>query len=144
MIDIYEEIFQSYKDYIETNSEYNAKVVKYNTNTSTYFPIISFHLENTVDTDRCTIDKIEFYEEQYFTINIYCKNKTVTKDNNTSVVAAQVINEELTRLTNQFFNKLNMKRTLCRNTPNIDSSIIRKTIQFQCMVGNARKNIIRR
>lgn len=144
MIELYDDVFNSFKEYIETNSKYNARVVKYNTNTSTYFPLITCSLANNVDTDNCTIDKIEFYEAQYFTINIYTKNKTVTENGKSDVVAAQVINDELTRLTNQFFNNLNMKRTLCRPSPNFDTSVLRRTIQYQCLVGNARRNIIRR
>ena len=71
MIDKYDEIFDAFKEYIETNSKYNAKVVKYNTNTSTYFPIITCVLVDNKDTDFCTNDKIEFYEAHYFTIDIY-------------------------------------------------------------------------
>ena len=142
MVDKYEEIFDNYKKFIEDNSQYNARVVKYNTNTSTYFPLITCVLSNNVDTDYCSIDKIECYEEYYFTIDIYTKNKT-TGTNVT--VASQIINDELSKLTMQFFGeKLNMKKTLNRPTPNLDGSILRKTIQYQCLIGNARGNIIRR
>ena len=141
MIDIYNEIFEKYKSFIEENSEYSPRVVKYYTNTSTHFPIISFILSNDVNTDNATIDKIEYYDEHYYTIDIYTQNKTKGAN---IVTASQVINDELTRLTIQFFDNLNMKRTLCRPTPNIDKSVLRKTIQYQCLVGNARKNIIRR
>ena len=144
MIDIYEEIFDDYKKYITENSEYSPKVFKYNTNTSTYFPLITFILANNIDTDNCTIDNIEFYEQQYFTINIYAKNKNIVKDNLSKVIASQIIIDELTRLTNQYFKGLNMKRTLCSPTPNLDTSVLRQTIQYQCLVGNARKNMIRR
>ena len=84
MIDKYDEIFDAFKEYIETNSKYNAKVVKYNTNTSTYFPIITCVLVDNKDTDFCTNDKIEFYEAHYFTIDIYTKDK---KNGNNIVVA---------------------------------------------------------
>ena len=140
MIDKYEEIYARFKQYIESNSQYNAKVVKYNTNTSTHFPIVSCVLDDNKDTDNCTNDKIEFYEAHYYIINIY------TKDQNQSgeKIASQVINNELTKLTIQFFDKLNMKRTLCKYTPNIDTSILRRTLNYQCLIGNVRGNIIRR
>lgn len=142
MIDKYDEIFNAYKEYIETNSKYNARVVKYNTNTSTYFPVITCKLSDNKDTDFCTTDKIEYYEAYYFTIDIYTKDK---KNGNNILVASQIINDELSKLTMIFFGeKLNMKKTLNRPTPNLDSSILRKTIQYQCLIGNVRGNIIRR
>lgn len=140
MIDKYEEIYERFKQYIESNSQYNAKVVKYNTNTSTHFPIVSCVLDDNKDTDNCTNDKIEFYEAHYYIINIYTKDK----NQNGSTIASQVINDELTKMTIQFFNQLNMKRTLCKYTPNIDTNVLRRTINYQCLIGNSRGNIIRR
>ena len=142
MIDKYDEIFNEYKQFIKDNSQYDARVVKYNTNTSTYFPIITCTLSDNRDTDNCTIDMIERYESFYFTIYIYTKDKTQGAN---VTVASQVINDELTKLTLQFFGeKLRMKKTLNRPTPNLDTSILRKTIQYQCLIGNVRGNIIRR
>lgn len=142
MIDKYDEIFNEYKQFIKDNSQYDARVVKYNTNTSTYFPIITCTLSDNRDTDNCTIDMIERYEAFYFTIDIYTKDKTQGAN---VTVASQVINDELTKLTLQFFGeKLRMKKTLNRPTPNLDTSILRKTIQYQCLIGNVRGNIIRR
>ena len=46
MIDKYEEIFQLEKEYVESNSQYNVRVVKNNTNTSSYFPIVVCQLSN--------------------------------------------------------------------------------------------------
>lgn len=142
MIDVYDKIFEQYKQFIENNSQYQPRVVKNNTNTSTYFPIVSCILSNNIDTDYCTIDMIERYEEFYFTIDIYTKDKN---DGASGTIASQVISDELTRLTLQFFGeKLRMKKTLNRPTPNLDTSILRKTIQYQCLIGNVRENIIRR
>ncbi len=142
MIEVYDEIFNAFKNYVEENSEYNPRIVKYNTNTSTYFPIITCILNDNKDTNYCTIDKIEYYEEFYFTIDIYTKDK---KNGNNVVIASQIINDELSRLTMEFFGgKLNMKKTQNKPTPNLDTSILRKTIQYQCLIGNVRENIIRR
>lgn len=142
MIEKYDLIFDKYKKFIEENSQYNARVVKYNTNTSTYFPIITCVLSDNQETDECTNDKIEYYESFYLTIDIFTKDKT---QGGSIKVASQVISDELTKLTIQFFSdKLNMKRTLNRPTPNLDTSILRKTIQYQCLIGNVRGNIIRR
>ena len=37
-----------------------------------------------------------------------------------------------------------MKKTLDKPTPNFDTSILRKTKQYQCLIGNVRGNIVRR
>lgn len=139
---VYDKIFKEFKEFVESNSMYDARVVKYNTNTSSYFPLITCVLSNNTDTDNCTNDKIERYEAFYFTIDIYTKNKTKGAN---IVTASEIINEELSNLTLQFFGgKLNMKKTLNKPTPNLDTSILRKTIQYQCYIGNVRGNIIRR
>lgn len=139
---VYDTIFSEYKDYIIANSKYSPRVVKTNSNVSSYFPLVSCVLSDNTDTDHCTNDRIEKYEAFYFTINIYTKDKT--KDANV-VEASEIINEELSRLTMQFFGgKLNMKKTQNRPTPNLDTSVLRKTIQYQCLIGNIRGNIIRR
>ena len=140
MINKYNEIFQEYKEFIVERSKYSPRVVKDYTSTSTYFPIISCQLSNLMDTDFCTIDMIENHEEMYLTIDIYTQNKTI--DNNK--IASQLINDELTELTIQFFNSIKMKKTLCRLTPNADTSITRRTIQYQGLISYARGNIPRR
>ena len=138
----YEKIFDLYKQYLLANSKYSPIVVKYNNNEVSKFPTVVCTLSNWVNTDNATLEKIEYYDEYYFTINIYAKDKT--KGTNI-VTASQVIIEELSELTTQFFgNKLNMKRTRHSLEPNLDASILRLVIQYQCMIGNAKKNIIRR
>lgn len=140
MIDKYEEIFDRYKKFIGENSQYNARVVKHNTNTSSYFPLITCVLSDNKDTDYCSLGKEEFYESHFFTINIFTKDKTI----NSEKISSDVINNELCKLTTYFFGEMNMKKTLNRPTPNLDQSILRRTMQFQCLIGNVRGNIIRR
>ncbi len=144
MINKYNEIFQNYKEFIVEHSQYNPRVVKDYTSTSTYFPIISCQLSNFVDTDYCTVDMIERHEEMYLTIDIYTKNKTIGDLSVSEEIASQRVNDELTELTIDFFNSIKMKRTLCRLTPNADKSICRRTIQYQGLVSTTRGNIIRR
>lgn len=140
-MDFYNRLFSDYKQYIVDNSIYEPRVVKYTTQTSTYFPIVTLQLSNSINTDYSSLDFIEKFDEYYFTIDIYAKNKTKGEN---IVVASQEIIDELTNLTIKFFEGLRMKRTLCRPTPNLDTNILRQTIQYQCMLGNARENIIRR
>ena len=66
MTDKYDEIFKVYKNFMESKSQYGVRVVKYNTNTSSYFPLITCVLSDNNDTDECTNDKIEYYEAFYY------------------------------------------------------------------------------
>lgn len=140
--EFYDEVFKGYKKFIEENSEYNARVVKYNTNTSTYFPLITCVQSDNTDTNYNATYYMEKYEAFYFTINIYAKDKT---SGTNITVASQKIIKELRSLTIYYFTKiLNMKKTGDKPTPNLDISVLRQTQQYQCLVGNVRGNIIRR
>ena len=139
IIDNYELLYEEYKKFMNNKSQYNPKVVKYNTKSSTYFPVISFVLSNSTNSDDVTIDKIEQYDNYYFTNEIYTKD--IIKNNKT--IASQIVNDELTKLTIEFFEYYNMKRTLCQYTPNLDEDVLRRTLRHQCQIGN-RGNIIRR
>ncbi len=139
MVDKYDEIFEVYKNFIKSKSQYDVEVVKYNTNTSTYFPLISFELSNRIDTDTKTYKNIDNYEKYYFTINQYTKAKKVGG----KMIAPQVIDKELEQLTIEFLHKLNMKITADKPMMNLDTSIFKRTIQAQGEI-NGRYNIIRR
>ena len=139
MIEYYEMLFDMYNQYMPENSQYSPKIVKYYTNTSTDFPTISFILNDSTNSDDTTVDKTEYYDNYYFTIDIYTKD--AKKEN--KKIASQIINDELTNLTNKFFQYYNMKRTLCQYIPNLDDKILRRTLRFQCQINN-RGNIIRR
>lgn len=134
VINVYDAIFDRYKEYIINNSKYSPKIVKINNNTSTYFPIIVCMLSDTPD-NGYTQKHIDESTNYYFTIEIYAKNK--------KNVASQIIIDELRNLTNNFFgNKLNMKKTLDQSKPNIDTEIFRQVIYYQCSIDN-RGNITR-
>lgn len=136
----YNVIFNKYYDYMKNNSKYSPDIVKFYSLSSTYFPTISFEDSNHTDTENRTIENIEYYDGYYFTINIYTKTKVINGEN----VQDKVIDDELDYLTRQFLKKLNIKVTLDKPTPNIDKSVLRRTIQCQCEIGNARGDIIRR
>lgn len=140
MIDLYNEIFQLEKEYVESNSQYGVRVVKSNTNTSSYFPIVVCRPSNMTDTDFTTIDKIESHGELYISNNVYTQDKTI--DNNK--IASELINDEITKLIVEFYNKINMRMTMCEFTPNLDKSVLRRTIRHQGLVSLSRKTITRR
>ena len=151
MVEKYDEIFDGYKHYVESKSQYDALAVKNGNNTSPHFPMAVCSLSNHIDTDYSSNDKREFFEGFYFTINLFAEDKEITKIETINgeevetveTISAQVIINELIKLTIQYFGGLNMKRTLNRPTPNLDSSILRQTIQYQSLIGT-RGNIIRR
>ena len=140
MYEKYNLIREEYEEYLKKYSKYKPNVNIHNTYKATSFPFITFELSNFTNSSECTIDKIEYYDNFYFTINIYTKDKIV----NNQKIASQIVNDELIELTVKFFKKKNMLRTTCRPTFNVDTDILRTTIQYQCMIGNARGNIIRR
>lgn len=141
MYNFYETIYKDYEDYLIAKSKYDPKVGKHNTYSPEKFPFVSFVLSDCTNSNNCSLDKREMYDNYYFSINIYTQDKVVGN----KIVASQVISDELINLTIKFFDKLNMYRTSCRPTPNIDEKILRTTIQYQCGVGNmARLGIIRR
>ena len=138
----YDEIFDEYKKYIVSKSKYDPYVSKYHTSRPAKFPYISLVLSDNKDTNFSTVDGFERYNQFYFTTNIYSKD--IVKGQNIIVSSHEVI-KELSFLTNQFFCEiLGTKKTLDKPTPNLDTSILRKTIQHQCLIGNVRGNIIRR
>lgn len=135
----YEVIFDRYKKYIEENSIYKPRVVKYNTSTSPYFPLITCPLSDETIAFKST-KKIEKIENIFFTIDIYAKD--IVKGS--KKIASQMVVDELKQLTYQFFEDgLNMNRTLSRPTPNLDTSILKHTIHYDCAINN-RGNITRR
>lgn len=140
MIDKYELIFKDLKEYVESNSQYNVRVVKNNTNTSSYFPIVVCQLSNITDTEFCTIDKIDNHREMYLTNDVYTKDKTI----NNEKIASQVINDEITKLIIKYFENINMRMTMCQMTPNLDTGILRRTIHHQGLTSLTRNIMVRR
>lgn len=130
-------LYLEYKTYLEGNSEYGVKVVKnYNYDTS-HFPIIDFNNSNSVNSDDATVDGIEFYDDEYFIITIYAKDK--------ENISKNIITEELVELTQKFLGRYKgMKRTECQPIPNMDTNVLRTLIKYQCQIGNVYGNIVRR
>lgn len=131
------DLYLQYKTYIEGNSQYGAKVVKDYTFTSTHFPIVDFKHENSTDSNDSTVDRIEYYDNEYFNVTIYAQDD--------GDISRNVITEELIELTQKFLGRYkNMKRISCKPIPNLDTTVLRTLIRYQCQYGNVYGNIIRR
>ena len=132
-----DKLYKEYKLYIESNSQYNAKVVKdYNYNKS-QFPIIDFSYDDSVETNNATVEGIEYYDREYFIITIYATDM--------GNISRNVITEELKQLTQKFIGRyIGMTRTMCKRVPNLDNQVLRTIIKYNCLKGNIYNNIIRR
>ena len=131
------DLFLEYKNYIESNSQYGVKVVKdFNYNNS-HFPIIDFNHQDSRESNDSTVDKIEYYDNEYLEVVIYAKDA--------GGISRNIITEELVELTHKFLGKYKgMKRTSCRPIPNMDTTVLRTLMSYEFQYGNVRGNIIRR
>ena len=133
----FSKLFLEYKEYIETNSIYSPKVVKNYNYDKQDFPIIDFNYDNSTNSNDATVDGIEYYDNEYFSVTIYAKDK--------GNISKNIITEELIQLTHKFLGRYKgMKRTLCRPIPNLDTNVLRTVMNYQCQVGNIYGNIVRR
>lgn len=133
----FNELYLEYKEFIESNSQYSPRVVKNFTYKSTYFPIIDFKHDQSVNSDDRTVDQIEYYDNEDFSATIYAKDR--------GNVSRNVIIDELARLTDIFMNlHKNMRRSYARDLPNLDTDVGRKIMKYKCRWDNIYGNIWRR
>lgn len=133
----FNDIYLEYKSFIEENSQYNPRVVKDFTYKSSTFPVVDFKHEDSYETRNRTLDQIEYYDNEDFTINIYAQDK--------GSLSRNVILDELTNLTQIFMGlHKNMRRSSCKNLPNLDTDVGRRIIKYKCRWNNVYGNIWRR
>ena len=133
----FNDIYLEYKSFIEENSQYNPRVVKDFTYKSSTFPVVHFKHEDSYETRNRTLDQIEYYDNEDFTINIYAQDK--------GSLSRNVILDELTNLTQIFMGlHKNMRRSSCKNLPNLDTDVGRRIIKYKCRWNNVYGNIWRR
>lgn len=133
----FNQLYKEYKLYVESNSQYNPKVVKHYNYDKSQFPIIDFSYDDSVNTNNATVDGIEYYDREYFIITIY------TTD--TGSISKQVIADELIALTHKFLGRYKgMTRTMCKPIPNADRNVLRTIMKYDCLKGNIYNTIIRR
>lgn len=133
----FNQLYLEFKQFIEENSQYSPRVVKDFTFKSTYFPIVDFKHEDSYETRNRTLDQIEYYDNEDFSITIYAQDR--------GNLSRNVIIDELTKLTQIFMGlHKNMRRTYCKSLPNLDTDVGRKIIRYKCRWGNVYGNIWRR
>lgn len=133
----FNQLYLEFKQFIEENSQYQPRVVKDFTFKSTYFPIVDFKHNDSYETRNRTLDQLEYYDNEEFSITIYAQDK--------GNLSRNVIIDELTKLTHVFMGlHKNMRRSYCRSIPNLDTDVGRKIIKYKCRWGNVYGNIWRR
>ncbi len=133
----FNQLYLEFKQFIEENSQYQPRVVKDFTFKSTYFPIVDFKHDDSYETRNRTLDQLEYYDNEEFSITIYAQDK--------GNLSRNVIIDELTKLTHTFMGlHKNMRRSYCRSIPNLDTDVGRKIIKYKCRWGNVYGNIWRR
>lgn len=133
----FNELFLEYKQFIEENSQYNPRVVKDFTYKSTYFPIVDFKYEDSYENKNRTIDQIEYYNNEDFSITFYAQDK--------GTLSRNVILDELTSLTHTFMGVYkNMRRSTYKSLPNLDTDVGRRIMKYKCRWGNIYGNLWRR
>lgn len=137
--EVYNSLFDRYKAFILEKSIYAPRVVKNSSRESAYFPLITFPLKNYYNNAPKTQKNIDRIKRFNFTIDIYARDITI----NNKKIPAQLVIDELTQLTHIFFDEmLNMNLDSDIPTPNLDTEILRQTIQYSCGMSN-RGNIYR-
>lgn len=130
MPDVYDEIFQFARKYIEDNSIYLPHIYK-DTPEDKEFPLIiirqirdDLYSENLDKTDQ------RFYLG--FEIEIYTMNK--------GKIAKQVITEELIKLINDVFDEhYGMNRVSNHKAPNVDTDVYRWNMMFEGKIDESKR-----
>lgn len=134
MEDFYELLYQDYKKYLIDNSTYKTEVYKTSPQKPSSFPVIEMRmLDDRIDNNNCTIDNLEYYYNVSLIITIYTQNIGETDKS--------IIANELSKLTNKYFIKKGLLKSGQNNEPNIDKTILRRIITYDCKVGNKNYNI---
>ena len=134
MPDIYDEIFEYAKEYIETNSSYTPIVLEDTPQQEGIFPlvIIKHYNDNLVDEN---LDKTD----QRFKINYEIEIYSIDKEN----IPKQEIRKELIKLVNEVFDEYyGFTRRGNINIPNIDLNVDRQQMKYSGKLDE--KNIIYR
>lgn len=134
-----QEISNNLNSYLQANSQYNPLVLRKALRQSDKFPLVTIvEQNNTLDTVTTRNKKQEFVSNLYYEINIYAVDIR-TEDKTISNV---VITDELKKLVDDVMSiYYGLKRTSCRPTPNVDSTIYRITMRYEGKIFENRNRL---
>lgn len=136
-LDIYDELFDHYYNYIKTLSPNNVTVAKKSPPTITKFPTIILKEVQNVNTGNMSLNRQEFTDMISFQVDIYTKDII---ENGIECASLQ-IQKELKNLTFDFFLKNGFTRTAFENWENNNIVYDRLTMIFQCNLQSWNKKI---
>lgn len=134
MEDFYGILFKEFKQYMIDNSTYEPKVYKVSPQKPPKFPVIELKMmDDRIDINNSSIDNLEYYYDVAFMITIYTQN--------IGELDKSIIANELSKLTNKYFMGKGMLKSGQNDVPNINITILRRIITYECKVGNKNLNI---
>lgn len=140
MVDLINPLRNALKDYLDLNSNYNVAVTRYIKHSPSRFPTVEIKQLNSTSAEQ-DLQRITQIDDYEFEINIYAKSI----EDNGDIITEVKVAEDIQYLVNDLFEvKLNMARTFCQPTPNLDLDIYRITMRFTCSYNKRRNIFIRR
>lgn len=138
-MEIENKLFQLYKEYIKTNSQFSPEVFNDTPQELSKFPTVIFTENNNKDSRfGKTTNKIEYTDDLQYKIEIYTKNTTIGN----KLYARKTITNELKYLTFEFLSKCNITRTDCRKAEYLDLSVDRTVILGECNINSWNGKIV--
>lgn len=136
-LDISNEIYLKYKEYILKNCDFNPNIRNKTPQNFSRFPTII--IKETINSnDSRALNRQEFVDRIAYTVDIYTKDMTL----NGQKFASIEIMDKLKYLTFDFFNEIGMNRDGCDDAEHTDITIDRKIIIFSCRICNWNRKII--
>lgn len=129
IVDKTQEICNNLNSYLQENSKYSPLVLRKVIRQADKFPLVTIIEEENSFSSATTRNKVqEVVSNLYYEINIYATD-IKTKDKTISNV---VITDELKKLVDDVMSvHYGLRRTSCRPTPNLDSTIYRITMRYE-------------
>lgn len=137
-LDIYDELFDHYYNYIKNTSPNSVKISKKSPPTITTFPTIILKEVQNLNTDIMTTNKQEFVDLVSYQVDIYTKDVV----ENGVEYPSLLLQKELRNLTYDFFLNKGFTRTNYDNWENNNIVYDRLTLIFQARVQSWNKQII--
>lgn len=135
-IDFVNQLYKDISKYVSENSKYNPRIVSKSLKQSDKFPLITVLEFENINSLLSTEYK-ESVDEITVEINIYATDL----NHGNMVVSNSNVAKELLVLIDNVCRKYRMRRTQCRQTPNLDENIYRITTKYTKKI-ISNKNIL--